>query len=110
MNLLQIKEKYKQILEEPESEQSDDEWELAYSQMKNKRRRHILTESSCINAPSLPIDDIAILKTKEKLAQALSTITKKDAQISELKSEGIKAQEHMRGLERQIEQLKQEAK
>lgn len=85
MNLLQIKEKYKRILEEPESEHSDDEWELAYSQMKNKRRRHILTESSCLNA-SLPLpDENALLKTKEKLAQCLNTLAKKDSQIEQLK-------------------------
>ena len=85
MNLLEIKEKYKQILEEPESEQSDDEWELAYSQMKNKRRRHILTESSCLNTTQVPIDDASLLKVKQQLAQSLSTITKKDEQIAELR-------------------------
>lgn len=85
MNLLEIKEKYKQILQEPESEQSDDEWEMAYSQMKNKRRRHILTESSCINTTQLPIDDTTLIKAKEKVAQSLSTINKKDCQIAELK-------------------------
>lgn len=91
MNLLQLKEKYKQILEEPESEQSDDEWELAYSQMKNKRRRHILTESSCQNSNIAHNDDIMLLKTKEKLAQCMSTISKKDSEIEELKKENIKA-------------------
>ena len=85
MNLLEIKEKYKQILEEPESEQSEDEWEMAYSQMKNKRRRHILTESSCLNTTLPGNDDSQLLKVKEKLAQALSTINKKDAQIADLK-------------------------
>jgi hypothetical protein len=45
MNLETIKAKYKQILEDPELESapSDEEWELAYSKMNNKRRKHILT-------------------------------------------------------------------
>lgn len=43
MQASQIRDKYKQILEEPESEDSEDEWEIAYSQMAKQRKKRILT-------------------------------------------------------------------
>ena len=65
MNLSEIKEKYKQILEESEQDKSDDEWEIAYSRMKNKRRRHVLTQSNCINHQSKElVDEQVVLKLK----------------------------------------------
>lgn len=46
MQAAQIRDKYKRILEEPEEEDSDDEWEIAYSQMNKHRKKKILTEAS----------------------------------------------------------------
>jgi hypothetical protein len=44
MKAEQIRQKYKQILEEPEDDQdSEDEWEIAYSQMAKQRKKRILT-------------------------------------------------------------------
>jgi len=78
-----IKEKYRQIIEEPELEsQSEDEWEDTYQTMKNKRRRNILGESQCMNRLSLSMnhtsDEQNYLKVKEKLAQTISNAHQKD--------------------------------
>ena len=59
---------------------------MAYSHMKNKRRKHILTESQCVNRSSSvstkPLsDETAFLKVKEKLAQTISNLNKKDSEI-----------------------------
>ena len=43
MEAQQIRDKYKRILEEPEEEDSEDEWEVAYSQMTKQRKKKILT-------------------------------------------------------------------
>lgn len=79
--------------------------------MKNKRRKHILTESQCVNRSSSlsvkPIsDESAFLKLKEKLAQAVANSNKKDSQIDELKNDSIKSKEQIKLLEAQIAELK----
>lgn len=51
MQASQIRDKYKRILEEPEQEDSDDEWEIAYSHMNRQRKKKILTETNS-NCPS----------------------------------------------------------
>ena len=51
MQASQIRDKYKRILEEPEQEDSDDEWEIAYSHMNRQRKKKILTEANS-NCPS----------------------------------------------------------
>lgn len=51
--------------------------------MKNKRRKHILTESQCMNRSSIStgmaFDEQKYLKIKEKLAQSIANLNKKDS-------------------------------
>ena len=43
MNISKIRQKYKEILEEPESDNSEEEWQYAYRNMQKKRKKHLLT-------------------------------------------------------------------
>lgn len=87
MTLSLIKDKYKQIVQDPhqDSVESDDEWEQAYSRMKNKRKSHILAESKIMNQSSISSNhgysEENFLKNKEKLAQVLTNLRKKDCEI-----------------------------
>lgn len=72
--------------------------------MKNKRRKHILTESQCMNRSSISMqghpqqqqwlgDEEKLLRVKEKLAQSLANLQKKDQEIEELKMDNVKHRE-----------------
>lgn len=89
MQAAQIRDKYKRILEEPEEEEdSEDEWEIAYSQMAQHRKKKILTESSLNLSASKENDkESHTLNLKQKLAQCLSNCKQHCSEIEKLKRE-----------------------
>lgn len=89
MQAAQIRDKYKQILEEPESEDSDDEWQIAYSQMARQRKRRILTESSVLPNTQENGEGQGVLALKEKLAQCLSNCKQHCKEVDRLKKEQL---------------------
>jgi hypothetical protein len=93
MQAAQIRDKYKQILEEPESEDSDDEWEIAYSQMAKQRKKRILTESSAVLNQENGDSQQGVLALKEKLAQCLSNCKQHCREVDRLKKEQLLFQE-----------------
>lgn len=90
MQASQIRHKYKQILEEPESENSDDEWEIAYSQMAKQRKKRILTEASPNKTYTENNDpQQSVLALKQRLAQCLSNCKDHSKEIERMKKQQL---------------------
>lgn len=87
MQASQIRDKYKQILEEPESENSEDEWEIAYSQMAKQRKKRILTEASPNKSYVENNDAQGMMALKQKLAQSLANCKEQSKEIDRLKKQ-----------------------
>ena len=108
-----IRDKYKRILEEPEEEDSEEEWEQAYAQMAKHRKQRIhtdqraLTDSNCQNNNENVDAPQAVLAIKQKLAQCLANCQLHTKEIDRFKKEQtLFAEERREWREREEELLK----
>jgi hypothetical protein len=94
MQASQIRDKYKQILEEPESENSEDEWEIAYSQMARQRKKRILTEASPNKTYQENSNDMQnMVSLKQKLAQCLANCKDHSKEMDRMKKQQMLLEE-----------------
>ena len=93
MQLEQIKHKYHQILAEPESEDSEEEWTQACSSITKSRNNRIVTDSgpSCtfrnLTPPRPSSQENPLLALKQQLAQTLAHCKEHSGEIDRLKKE-----------------------
>lgn len=78
MNIETIRNKYKQIFEQSEGEDSEDELQVAYTRMEKKIKQHILKESNIINQTIISDENILVKHTKQKQVQTIPTNKDKD--------------------------------
>jgi hypothetical protein len=89
MQAAKIRDKYKQILEEPE-EDSEDDLPTAYSQIPQQRKKKVLTESNVNLTHQENLDNPnTTLALKQKIAQCLSNCKQHCKEIEKLKKEQL---------------------